>query len=118
MLTSITSLQFCSTEDALNLISGAREIFTPTDCTSLLLDTMLPVFVARFQLDIPGTGPVRLEVEVSSPHTIATAVGEHYDCVRAEWFRSTEGYVNPLEIFNIRLQRSDVLSIPYHSRLS
>lgn len=73
---------------------------------------MLPVFVARFQLDIPGTGPVRLEVEVSSSHTIATAVGEHYECIRAEWFRSTEGYVNPLEIFNIRLQRSVYFQFP------
>ena len=73
---------------------------------------MLPVFVARFQLDVPGTGPVRLEVEVSSSHTTATAVGEHYECIRAEWFRSTEECVNPLQIFNIRLQGSVLYQSP------
>lgn len=71
---------------------------------------MFPVFVGRFQLDIPGTGPVRLEVEVCSSHSTASAAGEHYDCLRAEWFRATDENVKPLEIFNIRLQRS-VLSL-------
>lgn len=67
---------------------------------------MFPIFVGRFQLDIPGTGPVRLEVEICSSHTTAAAAGEHYECIRAEWFRTTEENVKPLEIFNIRLQRS------------
>lgn len=112
ILISDTSLQFRSTEDALNMIGGAQENFQPSDCTSLLLDTMFPIFVGRFQLDIPGTGPVRLEVEVCSSHTTATAAGEHYECIRAEWFRITEGYVKPLEIFNIRLQRSVLYQSP------
>lgn len=109
-LIGVTSLQYHSTEDALKLISGAQEVFQPIDCTSLLLDTMYPVFVGRFLLDIPGTGPVRLEVEICSSHSTGSASREHYDCLRAEWFRATEENVKPLEIFNIRLQRS-VLSL-------
>lgn len=73
---------------------------------------MFPIFVGRFQLDIPGTGPVRLEVEIRSSQSTGSAAGEHYECTRAEWYRATEENVKPLEIFNIRLQRSVLSQSP------
>ncbi|MCJ1269168.1 hypothetical protein MMC22_009057 [Lobaria immixta] len=84
----------------LGYINSATKIFTPTDALTTKLDDVSPVYTARFEFDIPGTGKVKLEIERSIPSST-----ELYETTQSVWTRKTEKVeaIHPMELFMIRL---------------
>lgn len=65
------------------------------------LHTVVPMYTACFDFDIPGTGQVRLEMEIGRPG----GGGGLYEATRSQWTRRTDKTeaVHPVEVFVIRL---------------
>ena len=87
-------------------ICSATEILAPPDVLTKRLDRVAPMYTACFDFDIPGTGKVRLEMEMRK----AGGGGGLYEATRSQWTRTTERVENihPVELFMIRLNE-DVL---------
>lgn len=66
------------------------------------LEDVSPVYTARFDFEIPGTGKVKLVIERSKP----SSTDNLYEVTQSQWTRITEKVeaIHPMEVFMIRLQ--------------
>ncbi len=88
-------------EHLLAQIFSATTLFAPIDIMATALQEVAPVYSAQFTFDIPGTGRVKLEVEMNKPGSFSL-----YERSNSVWTRVREKAenVNPMEIFVVRLQ--------------
>ncbi len=73
------------------------------------LEETFPLYIARLELDFPGTGRVSLEVEV------ANAGGPDagfYELSHVRWSKKAREPISPMEIFNVRLHGHVLNSSP------
>lgn len=86
-----------SPEILLNYIYSGTKLFQPADVLTTKLDVINPVYTARFELNIHGTGKVQLEIEFSK-------LFGYYEITHSLWTRKTEKVeaIHPLEVFMIR----------------
>lgn len=82
-------------------ICNANGIFAPADVLTTALEDVAPVYTARFEFDIPGTGRVQLEHEMGSP-----GMEGLYEATHTLWTRISDKAeaAHPMEVFVIRLQ--------------
>lgn len=82
-------------------IYKANKLFEPVDSLTTKLEHVKPNYAALFEFNIPGTGKVRLEVELGKP-----GIDGLYETTNKTWTRILDKAetVEPMEMFMLRVQ--------------
>ena len=81
-------------------VCSANHLFTPLDTFVNKLKDAAPVYTACFELQIPATGRIRLEIEMST-----SGPDKIYERFQTQWTRVIDRIdsENPMELYMVRI---------------